>query len=168
MTKTVNNDNSRSFYSSVHYWLRRKFGDADRCDNKDCKGISKKYDWAKKQGKEYDYKRGNFIQLCKSCHRLYDLTDELRNKMSESNNNHKKTHCKNGHEFTPDNIYYRDQVFGNNPLRRRRSCLKCRRAYTLRWKKENKDRHNKYQIKWRAIQKVNQDVISTLKGNHEV
>lgn len=66
-------------YKALHKWLQRKFGKANSCENRKnrilpfaCSGISIYFNWAKLQGKIYDRKRENFIQLCRSCHVIYD------------------------------------------------------------------------------------------------
>ena len=70
-------------YSALHGWIIRKFGIADKCENKDCiyprKNKSgkwvrkvKRYEWANISG-EYKRTKKDFIQLCPSCHRKYDL-----------------------------------------------------------------------------------------------
>jgi hypothetical protein len=56
----------------VHY------GKPKICEMKGCEGKSICYDWAKKTGMEYERNRDNFLRLCRSCHRRYDLTKELR------------------------------------------------------------------------------------------
>lgn len=63
-------------YHAIHKWLTKHFGKADRCENPDCKGISKRYCYAKLADKDYAHDRGNFILLCASCHRLYDQKPE--------------------------------------------------------------------------------------------
>lgn len=63
-------------YQAVHRWLRRKYGRAFLCENPDCKGKSKNYGWALKRSCVYERKRDNFMQMCKSCHSIYDMTEE--------------------------------------------------------------------------------------------
>lgn len=70
-----------SSYSAVHGWLRYQFGSANMCESETCSGISKKFDWALVKGKEYDHKRENFIQMCRSCHMKYDCTENYRQKI---------------------------------------------------------------------------------------
>ena len=60
--------------SAIHTWLKQNFGKADKCENLNCIGISKVYDWCKKKNHKYLKKRTNFIMLCRSCHRKYDMT----------------------------------------------------------------------------------------------
>lgn len=68
-------------YSSIHRWLDYYFGTPRVCDNPfgDCR--AKKgcwYDWAVVKGKKYEKERGNFMRLCRSCHRRYDLTEDKK------------------------------------------------------------------------------------------
>lgn len=71
-------------YRNVHFWLRNKFGNASKCEGIECNHKSRKFNYALKTGSEYKKIRENFLELCISCHRKYDLTDEIKNKMSES------------------------------------------------------------------------------------
>lgn len=70
-------------YRAVHEWLRKTYGNACKCENPNCvyprkskrgKWIIKptQYQWANING---IYKRNvnNFIQLCPSCHKLFDM-----------------------------------------------------------------------------------------------
>lgn len=68
----------RKEIQTFHYKLRRKHGNALHCTDKDCEGTSKKFDWALKQGREYSDNPEDYLWLCKSCHRRYDLTPEKR------------------------------------------------------------------------------------------
>lgn len=70
-------------YGRVHHWLRNNHGKANYCEGKECSGKIKKYEWAKKNDKEYECVRDNFMQLCISCHRKYEVTDEERKRRSE-------------------------------------------------------------------------------------
>lgn len=65
-------------YSRVHKWLSQNFGKAFYCEMKDCGGVSKCFEWALKEGKEYKKIRANFWQLCKKCHIAYDHVIEKR------------------------------------------------------------------------------------------
>jgi len=64
-------------YNLIHKWLRLHYGNATKCENKNCPKISKNYQWAKIQGKKYERKRENFWMLCKSCHAKYDIHKKL-------------------------------------------------------------------------------------------
>lgn len=59
-------------YFVLHSWLKYHYGKPLKCENPNCFGKSKFYHWAKVRGKEYKKIRENFIQLCASCHQLYD------------------------------------------------------------------------------------------------
>ena len=66
---------SRSEYDAIHRWMRATYGKADLCEGVDCKGITKRFEWALKQGCRYSFDRDVFIRLCRSCHRKYDMED---------------------------------------------------------------------------------------------
>lgn len=71
-------------YHGIHKWIKRHFGKASHCMNKDCfyprkvnKGTvllkaPKRYEWANLSGK-YRRNISDWTQLCPSCHRKYDL-----------------------------------------------------------------------------------------------
>jgi hypothetical protein len=56
-------------YVAKHRWVKKWFGKPDHCD--DCKSLDKKYNWANISG-QYKRDRGDWKQLCISCHRKYD------------------------------------------------------------------------------------------------
>ena len=62
-------------YGGIHYWLKNKFGKANKCENPNCKNISTSFEWAKLKGKKYERKRENFWMLCVNCHRKYDYPE---------------------------------------------------------------------------------------------
>lgn len=78
-------DVSVNKYQRIHYWIRKNFGKADRCENDDCEGTSKKYEWALKKGKSYEKNINNFKMMCKSCHVKYDFTEKGRDKLIRIN-----------------------------------------------------------------------------------
>ncbi len=95
----------RELYSAIHYYIKKKYGVATKCENKKCLGKSTCYQWAKLPNKPYDFKRANFKQLCRSCHSKQDITEKTRERMREVNPNTNKTHCINGHELSPENVH---------------------------------------------------------------
>lgn len=66
-------------YHGIHKWLTRIFGRRKECEH--C-GKAGRLHWAKLKDKEYERKRENFIELCSSCHKKYDMTDEVRKNLS--------------------------------------------------------------------------------------
>lgn len=57
-------------YGNVHYWLKRNYGQENKCEH--CKK-EKTCDWALIRGKKYERNRENFKRLCRKCHVRYDL-----------------------------------------------------------------------------------------------
>ena len=56
---------------AMHDWVKRKLGTPSYCEH--CKKTDKKtYDWA---NIDHSYKRklGDYMRLCRSCHRKYDI-----------------------------------------------------------------------------------------------
>jgi len=78
--KILNNTNE---YRHLHWWIKKHYGHANKCENPECPGICKKYEWALKHECEYDYDINNFKQLCISCHKKYDMTQERKDKISK-------------------------------------------------------------------------------------
>jgi len=132
----------RSFYSSVHYWLKHNYGVASKCESKNCTKKSTDYQWAKKREKEYDYKRDNFINLCRSCHAKYDCTEETIKKLKALHPRNNSTHCQKGHEYTIGNTYL---------YKGTRNCIKCKKENQKRYKKieKNIDAKKKYDKEYR-------------------
>lgn len=58
-------------YRGLHQWITNHYGKASKCEAISCNGKSKKYEWANISG-NYKRERNDFMELCKSCHRLYD------------------------------------------------------------------------------------------------
>lgn len=71
-------------YKAIHEWLRKNFGSANRCENKNCDKTSKNFHWAKKKRKKYTHDRNAFIQLCVKCHKKYDYKKDTSKKISDS------------------------------------------------------------------------------------
>lgn len=71
-------------YVAKHSWIRKHFGRAAICENMDCsypkrvdagrKTIKKpsRYEWAN-ISKKYKRDKNDYIQLCPSCHRKWDM-----------------------------------------------------------------------------------------------
>ena len=76
-------------YASVHQWLKRVYGRSNRCENPNCSGTSKVFDWALKKGCFYEKVRDNFFMLCRGCHIAYDATMEANTKRSQSMRGHR-------------------------------------------------------------------------------
>lgn len=72
-------------YQAVHMWLKKHYGNPDRCENKDCDGKSTTYHWALKHGCSCTHNRSNFRMLCASCHRLYDMTSKEKERVKRMN-----------------------------------------------------------------------------------
>jgi len=76
---------NRNLHSRIHSWLRNEFGRADHCEfcgiNKKYNPQGRKFNYALKKDCDYDFNRENYLQLCTSCHRKYDMTDEIREKI---------------------------------------------------------------------------------------
>lgn len=84
-------------YDAIHKWLGKKYGRAHKCENIGCsypkrtKNRSilrspKGFNWALIHGKKYVHKRENFVMLCNSCHRSYDL-DLIKININRANQN---------------------------------------------------------------------------------
>lgn len=85
--KIINHDH----YVKIHVWMYRNFGKADHC-SKNKNHVSKTYEWANISGK-YKQDVSDWMQMCPSCHRKYDYTEEQRNKIilrNKGNNYHSK------------------------------------------------------------------------------
>ncbi len=62
-------------YSHIHKTIRKKYGDAKYCEHCN-KADKKRYEWANKDHK-YSLKRSDWQRLCTSCHRIYDLENNI-------------------------------------------------------------------------------------------
>lgn len=74
-------------YVNIHKWLKLHYGSATMCLF--C-GINtgKRFHWALRHTHEYEKKIDNYIQLCPSCHKMYDVIDPMpqnvKDKISKS------------------------------------------------------------------------------------
>lgn len=83
-------------YVAMHIWIKNKLGKANKCSNPNCyypkpiqyrKPIEKpkRFEWASISRKN---KRdvNDYIQLCPSCHRIYDIRKLTLNELYEQTN----------------------------------------------------------------------------------
>lgn len=70
-------------YQAIHKWLKYTFGIANKCENPNCEHKHKRFHWALKKGCKYEYKIENFIMLCPTCHRRYDITTEQKDRLKK-------------------------------------------------------------------------------------
>ena len=74
-------------------------------------------------------------KMCVNPHHLRSVThkvNSLENSVSPAALNSKKTHCKRGHQFTPENI---------RMVKTGRSCRACEKAYFVEYYQAKKRRH---------------------------
>lgn len=72
----------------------------------------------------YEHKRENFMMMCASCHRQYDLTDEMIAQMAKTLISKRDTeYCRNGHKRTERNTLWGIGRSGNRIIVR---CKECR------------------------------------------
>lgn len=104
-------------YTGVHKWLFRHKGKAKFCTQ--C-GTDKSVQWANIDHK-YSRKLDDYIEMCSSCHKKYDLYMRYGNC------------CRYGHEWTKENTYnyYRDG-------KERRSCRMCLRMRANKYRNKKK------------------------------
>ncbi len=145
---------SRSLYSAIHHWLKYHYGKATKCENEECSGLSKNYQWALLRNKEYEYERKNFFQLCRSCHTRYDFTEESIRKMKENSPNTQKELCINGHPLTEENVYH--ARYKNTQARH---CKICKAKFRKNWQEKNVEKRKIYQKAWHRRRK---DILSIL------
>lgn len=98
--KNSNWKGDNASYSAFHMYLRKNYGNpliCESCMKIGAKGLAGRWniDWALKIGFEHDHKRENYLQLCRSCHMKYDMTDEKRNFMSKVSSHYIKIRKRN-------------------------------------------------------------------------
>lgn len=72
----------KSTHNKFHEVLIERHGNASKCEMPDCKSANpKRFEWALKKGHQYSNKPEDYIQLCPSCHRKYDFTEDIRTKL---------------------------------------------------------------------------------------
>ena len=66
-------------YNNIHTKLVKLNGKATYCSNKNCNYSNpKRYEWALIHGREYSVNIADYIPLCPSCHRKYDITGTVK------------------------------------------------------------------------------------------
>ncbi len=65
-------------YNLLHHRLHIDFGKPNKCENLDCYGDGKRFEYALVHGMVYELKMENFVQLCSACHRRYDKVNGFR------------------------------------------------------------------------------------------
>lgn len=73
--KIIMKQKPKEHYRIIHDWINKHYGKADLCSNPDCKGISKFFEYCLKKGCEHERNINNYIKLCRSCHRHYDMPE---------------------------------------------------------------------------------------------
>jgi len=73
----------RNEYLYAHKWVYKNFGKASCCEL-DATHSSKVFEWSNKS-KHYIRDRKDWIQLCQSCHRKMDYTENTRRALKERN-----------------------------------------------------------------------------------
>ena len=68
-------------YNELHRRIRKNNGNAPHCSK--CSVNGRRFEWALIKGREYSENIGDYIPLCPSCHRKYDMTESIRKNMRE-------------------------------------------------------------------------------------
>lgn len=78
--KRMVNGIAKALHTKLHKKLIKENGNAAMCEM--CHNPGKaKYQWALKKDREYSSEPDDYFQLCVSCHRKYDFTEEIRTKL---------------------------------------------------------------------------------------
>lgn len=73
-------------YHAFHMWLRKYYGKADKCENNECTKKSKRFEYALIKNKRHAHNRKNYIMLCSSCHKKYDMTSKRKKQLIDNMN----------------------------------------------------------------------------------
>ncbi len=93
-------------YSCKHRWIIKHFGKASKCSQVGCTSKNSKiYHWHNLSGKHLRT-IDDYVELCPSCHGFITKGD----------------YCKRGHEYTPQNTYWRKK--GHRGCRVCKACRK--------------------------------------------
>lgn len=93
-------------YDLIHKWIKRHYGKACKCESDNCQNKPKRFEWALKKGFNYERNIENFIQLCPSCHRKYDLTEKMIDRL-------KKNRKTSVHQKPIEKIQIAGQIFNS-------------------------------------------------------
>jgi len=71
-----------AWYVAFHSWLKKEYWSPKICEDIfwDCRW-AKRIEYALITGKTHDHNRDNYLTLCTSCHRRYDMTPEKKEKI---------------------------------------------------------------------------------------
>jgi hypothetical protein len=70
-------------YTGYHKWIKCRYGKAKEYECCHCGKTA--HDWAIKKDKEYSKNIDDYISLCRSCHKKYDLTEEVLSNLTKGN-----------------------------------------------------------------------------------
>lgn len=65
-------------YGSIHLWLCKSYQKSKICDFCGTTDPERRYEWALRKGFEHALNIDNYFELCASCHKKYDMTDEQK------------------------------------------------------------------------------------------
>jgi hypothetical protein len=135
-------------YFNIHQWLKRHYGKASKCENKGCiNTAATKFEWALKKGMNHERNINNYLQMCISCHRAYDMTEEHKKNISVSKKAAKKgkrvtSIDENGVSITYNGIREAAKLSGAtanyiyDSLRNKKKRCEWSRSKNLKWKLE--------------------------------
>lgn len=112
-------------YARIHYWVRVQLGTPSICENCGIANRATRYEWANLSG-NYLKDISDWARLCKLCHNLMD------------NPYTRPTHCKRGHEYTPENTKLSENKH-NGAVYISQNCKECLRT----WAREYQRIHQK-------------------------
>jgi len=70
--------------NAFHKWLNVNYGKPTFCTSDTCEGRSDIFEWCLRRGHTYSHDPRDFLWLCRSCHRSYDLTIEKVQKATKN------------------------------------------------------------------------------------
>ncbi len=85
-------------YRNIHSAIRKKFGNADKCENPNCEKLSNRFEWAIRENREYSLDKEDYSMLCKRCHVAQDSKNISRT-LSDADILNINNRLKNGASF---------------------------------------------------------------------